>query len=40
MDDWFDKLSAQGRDYERFAYMNRLLAFTEKQKRVILAGAD
>ncbi|MFI4975673.1 MAG: phytanoyl-CoA dioxygenase family protein [Caulobacterales bacterium] len=39
-DDWFDKLSAQGRDYTRFAYMNKLLAFTEKQKQAILAGAD
>jgi ectoine hydroxylase-related dioxygenase (phytanoyl-CoA dioxygenase family) len=35
-DDWFDKMSAQGRDYDRFAYMNRLHAFTEAQKRVIL----
>ena len=39
-DDWFDKMSAKGRDYERFAYMSRLLAFTEKQKQSILAGAD
>ena len=39
-DDWFDKMSAAGRDYVRFDYMHRLQAFTEKQKRVILAGAD
>lgn len=38
-DDWFDKMSAAGRDYVRFDYMQRLQAFTEKQKRVILAGA-
>ncbi|HLI66685.1 MAG TPA: phytanoyl-CoA dioxygenase family protein [Caulobacteraceae bacterium] len=37
-DDWFDKMSAQGRDYGRFAYMNKLLAFTEDKKREILAG--
>jgi hypothetical protein len=37
-DDWFDKLSAHGRDYDRFAYMNKLLAFNEKQKQAILAG--
>ena len=39
-DDWFDKMSAAGRDYVRFDYMHRLQAFTEKQKQVILAGAD
>ncbi len=39
-DDWFDKMSAAGRDYVRFDYMHRLQAFNEKQKRVILAGAD
>ena len=39
-DDWFDKMSAAGRDYARFNYMQQLLAFTEKQKRAILAGAD
>lgn len=38
-DDWFDKLDANGRDYNRFAYMNKLLAFTEQQKRAILEGA-
>ena len=38
-DDWFDKMSAAGRDYVRFAYMNKLHAFTDKQKRVILESA-
>ena len=38
-DDWFDKMSAAGRDHVRFAYMQQLLAYTEKQKRAILAGA-
>ncbi len=38
-DDWFDKMSAQGRDYGRFAYMGKLLAFTEAKKREILAEA-
>jgi hypothetical protein len=38
-DDWFDKMSAAGRDYVRFGYMNKLHAFTEKQKRLILEGA-
>jgi hypothetical protein len=37
-DDWFDKMSAQGRDYGRFNYMGKLLAFTEDRKREILAG--
>jgi len=37
-DDWFDKMSAQGRDYGRFAYMNKLHAFTEEKKRAVLAG--
>lgn len=36
-DDWFDKISAAGRDYGRFAHMQRLLSFNEKQKRAILA---
>jgi hypothetical protein len=36
-DDWFDKMSAAGRDHVRFAYMSELLAFNERQKRVILA---
>jgi ectoine hydroxylase-related dioxygenase (phytanoyl-CoA dioxygenase family) len=38
-DDWFDKLSAQGRDYGRYTYMNKLHAFTEAKKQEILAGA-
>jgi Phytanoyl-CoA dioxygenase (PhyH) len=38
-DDWFDKMSAQGRDYGRFGYMNKLMAFTEERKRAILADA-
>ena len=39
-DDWFDKMSASGRDHVRFMHMQRLLAFNEKQKRAILAGAN
>jgi ectoine hydroxylase-related dioxygenase (phytanoyl-CoA dioxygenase family) len=39
-DDWFDKLSAAGRDYGRYAYMGKLLAYTEERKRAILEGAD
>ena len=35
-DDWFDKLSAHGRDYGRLAYMNKLHAFTEAKKRALL----
>ena len=38
-DDWFDKMSASGRDYARFAYMERLLRFTEAKKREILGEA-
>lgn len=38
-DDWFDKLSAAGRDYERFRYMNELMAFNELGKRRILEAA-
>jgi hypothetical protein len=37
-DDWFDKMSAAGRDHVRFDYMRQLLAFTEKQKQAVLAG--
>src|SRR5580704_1430679 len=37
-DDWFDKMSAQGRDYGRLAYMNKLHAFTEAKKRELLAS--
>lgn len=39
-DDWFDKLDANGRDYNRAAYMGRLLAFNEQQKQKILAEAN
>jgi hypothetical protein len=38
-DDWFDKLSAEGRDYGRFAYINRLQKVTDEGKRAILADA-
>ena len=38
-DDWFDKLSANGRDYGRYAYMLKLHSFTEARKREILASA-
>jgi hypothetical protein len=38
-DDWFDKMSAQGRDYARFAYMERLHRFTEAKRREILGEA-
>ncbi len=31
-DDWFDKMTAHGRDYARFAYMTRLQAFSEASK--------
>jgi ectoine hydroxylase-related dioxygenase (phytanoyl-CoA dioxygenase family) len=37
-DDWFDKMSAQGRDYGRLAYMNKLHAFTEEKKRELLGA--
>jgi len=39
-DDWFDKMSAAGRDHVRFDYMLKLHAFTEKQKRAIMSGAE
>jgi ectoine hydroxylase-related dioxygenase (phytanoyl-CoA dioxygenase family) len=39
-DDWFDKMTAAGRDHVRFAYMQRLLSFNEKRKRAVLAGDD
>ena len=35
-DDWFDKLTAQGRDHVRAAYMMRLQEFTEARKRALL----
>ena len=37
-DDWFDKMSASGRDHVRFMYMQKLHAFTDKQKRTLLAA--
>ena len=39
-DDWFDKMTASGRDHVRLAHMAKLLAFNEKQKRAILNGVD
>ncbi|MGA1371832.1 MAG: phytanoyl-CoA dioxygenase family protein [Pseudomonadales bacterium] len=38
-DDWFDKLTAAGRDHTRAAYMARLHQFSEAQKQVLLEGA-
>ena len=37
-DDWFDKMSAAGRDHVRFDYMRQLNAFTEQRKQAILSG--
>jgi ectoine hydroxylase-related dioxygenase (phytanoyl-CoA dioxygenase family) len=37
-DDWFDKLTAHGRDYERAAYMAKLQTFTDQRKRDLLAA--
>jgi hypothetical protein len=37
-DDWFDKLSAHGRDYQRFDYMNRLHSFTNHRMKAVMAG--
>jgi ectoine hydroxylase-related dioxygenase (phytanoyl-CoA dioxygenase family) len=39
-DDWFEKTTAEGRDYQRYAYMRELLAFTEARKRAILAEGN
>ena len=39
-DDWFDKMSAAGRDQVRYAYMHKLLAFNDRQKQQLLAAAD
>ena len=39
-DDWFEKTTGEGRDYERYAYMTRLLAFTEAQKRAMLRESN
>ncbi len=38
-DDWFDKLDGIGRDQVRFAHMQRLHSFTNRQKARILAEA-
>ncbi len=38
-DDWFDKMDGIGRDHTRFAHMLKLHAFTDQQKKAILAGA-
>ena len=38
-DDWFDKMSASGRDHVRFDYMQKLHAFTARQKQAILTNA-
>lgn len=35
-DDWFDKLTAHGRDQVRAAYMAKLHKFTDERKRLIL----
>jgi hypothetical protein len=37
-DDWFDKMTAEGRDHLRAAYMHKLHRFTEDKRREILAG--
>jgi ectoine hydroxylase-related dioxygenase (phytanoyl-CoA dioxygenase family) len=37
-DDWFDKISAEGRDHVRFAHMHKLLAFNEARRAEVLAG--
>jgi ectoine hydroxylase-related dioxygenase (phytanoyl-CoA dioxygenase family) len=39
-DDWFEKTTAEGRDYVRFDYMRRLLTFNEAGKQAILAEAN
>ena len=38
-DDWFDKLTAHGRDHVRAAYMAKLHKFTDERKQLILANA-
>ena len=38
-DDWFDKMDGIGRDHVRFAHMQKLLSFTERQKAKILEEA-
>jgi ectoine hydroxylase-related dioxygenase (phytanoyl-CoA dioxygenase family) len=37
--DWFDEIHGIGRDYGRFAHMQRLLSFTSDQKAAILREA-
>jgi ectoine hydroxylase-related dioxygenase (phytanoyl-CoA dioxygenase family) len=39
-DDWFDKMTAAGRDHVRFMHMQKLLAFNERQKRALLANDE
>lgn len=39
-DDWFDKLSAAGRDQLRASYMAQLQAFTDRKKRELLQASD
>jgi hypothetical protein len=39
-DDWFEKTTAEGRDYIRFDYMRRLLAFNEAGRRALLAEGE
>lgn len=39
-DDWFDKLTAEGRDHTRAVYMARLHQFSERAKARLLAAAD
>jgi ectoine hydroxylase-related dioxygenase (phytanoyl-CoA dioxygenase family) len=38
-DDWFDKLTAEGRDHVRAAYMMKLHQFSESRKQALLASA-
>jgi len=38
-DDWFDKLTAAGRDHVRAAYMARLHQFSEARKQELLRAA-
>ena len=37
-DDWFDKMRGIGRDYVRFAHMQQLHSFTNKQLAAILGS--
>lgn len=38
-DDWFDKMTAAGRDHVRFAHMTKLHQFNNRQRQAILDGA-